>query len=262
MISIKKKAMSILLCLVMAVSVITALPAKAAPVYEENVTLVMYEKNQIASIYVDELLASEEIKASDVSSSKSSVASIYSITREEQESETEVVEDDEETDDTKNYSYAIDLKLKKKGTTVISFKVGDQTYSTTVKVVKYKNPVKTLKITGVKSGKNIASKTKTKNYVNFKGVNKSSSKLTIKPASGWTVEKITFSCSNTGETKTWKNTVKKSGSKSKIVVSSASLGKLKKANTYLIDITFVNKSGVRETLNYCISKSLKIQGVY
>ena len=262
MISIKRKIVSLVLVLAVLVSIVPASIVKAAPTYNEMVTLVMYEKNQIASIYVDDILSSEVINASDVSSSKSSVASIYSITREEQESETEVVENDEETDDLNTYSYVIDLKLKKKGTTVISFKVGNETYTTTVNVVKYKNPVKTLKITGVKSGKNLASKTKKKNYVNFSGVKKSGSKLTIKPASGWTVEKITFTSSSSGETKIWKNTVKKRGVISKKKLSSASLGTLKKSNTYLIDITFVNKSGVRETLNYCISKSLKIQGVY
>ena len=238
------------------------MPVKAAPTYTQEVTMVMYEKNQIANLYIDDLAAAETISSADVTSSKSSVASIYSITREEQESETEVVENDEVTDDSNTYSYTISIKLKKKGTTVISYKIGTETYSTTVKVVKYTNPIKTLKITGVKSGKNIASKTKTNNYVNFKGVKKSGSKLSITPKSGWTVEKITFSCSDTGETKTWKNYVKKSGVKTAKVISSASLGTLKKDYTYLIDITLVNSKGVRETVNYCISSHLKIQGVY
>lgn len=262
MISIKKKLVSLALALIVAASIIPTIPAKAAPTYEESVTLVMYEKNQIASIYVDDLLDSETIKKADVTSSKTSVASIYSITRETQESENEIIEDEENEDSGNTYSYTIDLKLKKKGTTVITFKVGGETYSTKVKVVKYTNPVKTLKIKGVKSGKNIASKTKSVNYVNFSGAKASGSTLSITPKSGWTVEKVVYNCSSTGVTKTKKNTVRKNGEVSTIKISSLSLGTLYKSKTYLIDITFVNTSGVRETLSYCISNSLKIQGVY
>ena len=257
-----KRLTAYIFSLIVILSVLPSIPAKAAPTYQQEVTMVMYEKNQIAQLYIDDLAASETITADDVTSSKSSVASIYSITREEQESETEVVENDEVVDDSNTYSTTISIKLKKKGTTVISFKVGNETYSTTVKVVKYTNPIKTLKITGVKSGKNIASKTKTKNYVNFKGVKKSGSKLTITPKSGWTVEKISFSCSDTGETRTKKNYAKKNGVKTALTVSNLSLGTLKKDYTYLIDITFVNTKGVRETVNYCISNELKIQSVY
>lgn len=45
---------------------------------------------------------------------------------------------------------------------VVSFKINDTTYKTTVKVYKYTNPIKTLKITGIKNGKNQYSRFKNK----------------------------------------------------------------------------------------------------
>ncbi len=232
----------------------------AAPTYESQVTFVMYEKNQVAEFEVTDLISTEVLESSAVSSSKGSVASVYDITRNEQESETEILDTAEQSDDTNSYSYTIGLKLKKAGTTTVSFTIGGNTYSTTVKVVKYVNPVKTIKIKGLNKGKNIASKTKKKNYINFKGVSSKSSTINITPKAGWTVESISCTCSNTDESASRKNTVR--NGEATVTVKSMSLGVLRKYYTYYIDVTLVNKGGYRESLHYCISNTEKIQSVY
>ena len=260
--SVKKKLLATILVLGFLMSLVPAKVAEATPTYQNEVTFVMYEKNQVAGIDLEDLELSDEINKENVSSSDSSVASVFSITRDDQETETEIIDPDEVSDDLNSYTYTIDLKLKKAGSTVVTVKVGAESYDIKVNVVKYKNPIKTLKIKGINRGKNIASKTKKKNYVNFTGVKVKSGTLKITPKSGWTVERISFSCNNTGITMTQKNRVKKNGETQTVKVKSMSLGSLKKSYTYIINITLVNKAGVRENVNYCISKSIKLQGVY
>ena len=55
-----------------------------------------------------------------------------------------------------DHSYSIGFNMNKTGTAKISFKVGNKTYKTTIKVLPYTNPIKSLTVTGV-SG-NLASK--------------------------------------------------------------------------------------------------------
>ena len=235
----------------------------AEPAYKSAVTFVMYEKNQVAVIDIDDLAPLDVLDTTNVSSSNSSVASIYSITRNDQECETELLDTTEASDDANTCSYSIGLKMKKAGSTNISFSVGGITYVTAVTVVKYVNPVKTIKIKGINKSKNIASKTKKKNYVNFKGITKKSSTISVTPKSGWTVERISCTCSNTDESVSRKNTVKNlDGSNGSVKVSSLSIGNLYRGYTYFVDITLLHKNGHREELHYCISNTEKLQSVY
>ncbi len=268
MFSYRKKIVSLMLVMTFLIvcflgNVLPAGIVNAEPSYKTAVTFVMYEKNQVAVIDIDDLAATDVLDTSNVSSSKSSVASIYSITRDDQESETELLDTTEASDDANTCSYSIGLMMKKAGTTNISFTVGGTTYVTAVTVVKYSNPVKTLKIKGINKSKNIASKTKKKNYVNFKGVTKKSSTISVTPKSGWTVERISCTCSNTDESVSRRNTVKNSdGSNGSVKVSSLSIGKLYRGYTYYIDITLLHNNGYREELHYCISNTEKLQSVY
>ena len=82
----------------------------------------------------------------------------------------------------------IDYKALKPGTSTISFKVGSKTYKSTIKVLKYVNPLSSLTITGFNGGKTFHTKFNKRAELTQK-VNKSVSnaKVTVKAKSGWVV---------------------------------------------------------------------------
>lgn len=103
---------------------------------------------------------------------------------------------------TKPYTYSshyynIGLRVKKPGTAKISFKVGSKTYTSTIKVLAYTNPVKSLTIQGT-SG-NLAARFKTSNYSSFQ-IKKAQKSALIKctAAGGWKISSVNFSNSKTG----------------------------------------------------------------
>lgn len=96
-----------------------------------------------------------------------------------------------------NHYYNIGLRVKKPGTAKISFKVGNKTYTSVVKVVAYSNPVKSLTIQGT-SG-NLATNFKTSNSGSFQ-IKKAQKNALIRctAASGWKISSVNFSNSKTG----------------------------------------------------------------
>ena len=90
----------------------------------------------------------------------------------------------------KSWSYNATLSASKAGTATVTYKIGSKSYKTKLKVLAYKNPVKTLTMTGVNGGKNMASLFKSGAYYTKAlalKAKKANAKLTVKPASGWKI---------------------------------------------------------------------------
>ena len=174
---------------------LVATPAFAAVDYEKTVTryLSSTDGDGYAYIYVYGLTKSQTIKKSSVKVSNNKVvadtlghyASVYKKLSKNGYTG-------------KSYSAGIELTLKKAGTSTVSFKIGSKTYETKVTALKYVNPVKSLTITGVKSGKNLASGFKTSAYANGKAGNKKG-KIAVTAASGWKVTSIYYSNNKTNQ---------------------------------------------------------------
>ena len=98
------------------------------------------------------------------------------------------------TSSSEDESYLISGVAKKAGTGKISFKVGNKSYVSTVKVLPYTNPISSLTITGVNNGANLAGKFKTGNTGSSIRINKNAKNvfITCKAASGWNVVSINF----------------------------------------------------------------------
>ena len=81
----------------------------------------------------------------------------------------------------------------KAGKSKLSFKVDGKSYSGTVEVLAYKNPLKTFKITGISSS-NLKSKFAKSSWVSAKlKSNAKSGKITAAAASGWKVTEVRWS---------------------------------------------------------------------
>lgn len=93
----------------------------------------------------------------------------------------------------KNCSYTAGVMVNHSGTATVKYKIGTKAYSMKVQVLDYKNPVKSITLTGVKSGKNFAALTKKTMQIS-KSIslpkNVSSAKLAVSAASGWKVREL------------------------------------------------------------------------
>ncbi len=173
---------------------VTTIPVSvmAAPYVPESQTVYRYGKGVTStSIYVGGLSKSQTIKKSSVKSSDPSVVKPGYL----QKSSNSYNYETQYFDDTapsktgsNNYSYSIGLKLLKKGSSRVSFQIDNKKYETTVNVKDYTNPLKTVKIAGLKNGKstNLASKLKSQNTTNLKLTkNKSNAIIEVAVKSGW-----------------------------------------------------------------------------
>ncbi len=93
-------------------------------------------------------------------------------------------------DNTYSNVYFIGLK---EGQSTISYTVGKTEYKKKIYIKKYVNPLKTLTISNVNGGKNIAGKFKKSNNVSLKGKTANKLKVTAVAANGWEIERITAS---------------------------------------------------------------------
>ena len=178
---------------------VTAVPVSvmAAPYVPENQTVYRYGKGVTStSIYVGGLSKSQTIKKSSVKSSDPSVVKPGYLQK-SSNSYNYQTEYFDNTAPTKtgsdNYSYSIGLKLLKKGSSRISFMIGNKKYETAVNVKDYTNPIKTVKIAGLKNGKstNLASKLNSMNMTNLKLTkNKSDAVVEVSVKSGWKLTSI------------------------------------------------------------------------
>ena len=99
------------------------------------------------------------------------------------------------------YYYAdIQFKVKKVGTATISYKVDGVKYTTKITMKAYKNRLETLKITGLKSGNNIATGFAKNNWSNYKNTAaRSKIRIEAKVKTGCTIDNIRFYNRNTGK---------------------------------------------------------------
>ena len=155
----------------------------------------------IVGIAVDGMTKKQKITKSSVKSSNTSVIAPTSMYRNASDSSYQSFENSGyDYSRSSAYSY-IDLVAKKPGTATVSFKIGSKTYKTKVTVKNYVNPAATIKIPGVNSGKNIASKFKSQNYASGKQAKTvKSGKISVKAASGWKLTNISVYDNRTNQT--------------------------------------------------------------
>ena len=138
-----------------------------------------------------------------------------------------------------NCSYYADLYVKKAGTATVKYKIGSKSYSTKLKVLAYKNPVKSITLTGVNGGKSFASLTKNQRYpsrnLQFTS-NVSSATLKVVPAKGWKITDVTFYAY--GDSYYYRDLGCSEG------LSSATLkcGKMQLGNSYEVSVECMNTS--------------------
>lgn len=91
-----------------------------------------------------------------------------------------------------DHFYNIGFAVKKPGTGKISFKVGNKTYTSTIKVLRYVNPLKSVSITGVKG--NLAGKFKRSGHNAFRYANKAQKNAVMKctAANGWKITGVSL----------------------------------------------------------------------
>lgn len=220
--------------------VVTMIPAVAQAAVSAPTSTTVYLSGKTGSSYVNisvsGLTSKQSIAKSSVKSSKTSVLALDSITNGSSSSKTQYWNGGKTNSSSSRY-VNINLMAKKAGTSTVSYKVGSKTYKTKVTVKSYVNPIKTLKISGVKNGSstNLASKFKTSNRNNGK-LSSSSSNGTVKvtAASGWKITYIDVYSEKTG--------IVRGLNAYGTPVSSATLytGALKKGNNYSVYIGLKN----------------------
>ncbi|MGN0142548.1 MAG: hypothetical protein ACI4AD_09995 [Roseburia sp.] len=241
--NVTKRLLTFALALVVAVTAFGTVSAEAAlkegTNYQKSTTVYLSSKTYPTTYYsslvtVRNLSKSQTIAKKDVKSSKTSVASVYSLTY--NTSTYDYYEKVSWANTSPSYSYDIGLCLKEAGSAKISFKVkGDKkTYSTTVNVKEYTNPISSAKITGINSGKELKSKTADQARVSF--ANKKdikNAKATFKVSGDWRISSVTFNADNWNE---YHSYYCSSNAKSKTI----SLGTLKKNVSYGIYVHCYN----------------------
>jgi len=184
----------VLVSMVMPVSVEAATVTKSQTVYATQKKYGNY-----VDIYVGDLNANSKI--TDVKSSKKNVAVPKSVTYYGNACEDF---EDEKAGESSYYAH-IRVRLLKKGTTKISFKVDGKKMSTTLKVLPYTNPVKKADLYGVSNGKNLVLKmakyTKNESFLtlNNSGTVKSA-RIELEAKSGWKITEVSSINYGTGET--------------------------------------------------------------
>lgn len=191
---LKQSIAAILASLVLCLMVSGA--AEAAVQYPKTKTFYLEQKGgtgywYYGSLAVSNLALGETVLKSSVKSSTPSVIRVTGIDR-----NIYISQDDdgssrlEETD-------SINLHYTRTGTSKISFKIGKKTYTSTVKVLPYVNPVSQLTISGVKNGSsaNLAAKTSrgcNQNAALKVSTTQKNAVLSVKAASGWKVSYISY----------------------------------------------------------------------
>lgn len=236
-----KKISCIILATVMILGTVPmSVSAASGITYDKNVTSYCSGKNDISSsvsIYVGNIPASQTIKKSSVKIvSGKNVVSLSSLYRSRNDYWTDYIKKGQKSKKTTSTSYSIGLNIKKTGTAKVAFKVGNKTYTSTVRILPYTNPIASFTLTGVKnaSSSNLAGKFKNNANANIK-VNKAqkNAMITCKAVSGWKITRIDFANKNTNIAR---NIYKENG------VSSISFyaGNLAAGQKGYIDIDLVN----------------------
>ena len=148
-----------------------------------------------------------------------------------------------------SFSYYALVNVTKPGTAKITYKLNGSTYTINLKVVNYVNPVKSVKLNGIKGGANFASATASQRYATFRQNSTiKDAVLKIAAKSGWKLTNITITDLKTGVFDT-----ANFGSKG---VSSFTFdyGKMTKGHHYSISAMFTNsKTGISNSVYYTLN---------
>jgi len=154
---------------------------------------------------------------------------------------------DLEDDDNRSEYHDASIRLDglKKGKAKISFKVDGKSYSKTIEVLGYVNPIKSFKVTGISSS-NLKSRFAKTSYVNTNL--KSDAKagyVKVAAASGWKITGVTWSC--------WSGDGYRSFDFGGVGSASLPIPKMSKKGEYNIYVYLVNtKTNVRTEFSYHI----------
>ena len=137
-----------------------------------------------------------------------------------------------------NCDYSVGLRVQKTGTATVKYKIGSKSYSIKLKVLSYRNPVKSITVTGINGGKNFASLTKNERYATDQTLPKdvSSASVKVTPAKGWKVTWV--SLDEYGGNGKYRYISCDEG----LTTASLSCGKLSASNNYHVGVEFVNVS--------------------
>ena len=185
-----KKLSCALLTFVMVLAM-TPLGVSAADIYYEKSSVIYFSgSNNYNSLYIGDLSSKQKIAKSSVKVSGSAIK-LQALDKNSWSNHSEYF-----TTGVKPYSYSsntyyIRYQIKKTGNAKISFKVGSKTYTSTVKILPYTNPLSKLTVTGVKG--NLASKFKKSGSATAK-VSKAQKNATIqcKAAKNWKITSISY----------------------------------------------------------------------
>ncbi len=193
-----KKAVSKILAFAMAAvmtfSISPALTAEAANKTLPAETLYMTSKsNGYTSFQIDKLTKVDDVKSSNMAVLKPSGYSIHKSSYEYfyySDSNKKFTKSDSASGskytDFSFYAY-------KKGTSTVTIKSGSTTYNKKINVEKYVNPLKSLTISNVNGGKNIAGKYKSEARVRVTGKKADTIKVKATAASNWEITEISIS---------------------------------------------------------------------
>lgn len=179
--------------LVVALLIISAVPAFAEPYVDTDPVTIMWDTTETTSMtYVKTINIGNLTKKStvtDVKSSKPGVVSIDYIQKYRSTSETTYF-DPAKKETNNGYYVDIGIKVKKKGKATISFKVDGKAYKKVIKAISYENPVKNFQVTGINT-KNLKSLFAKKNYAaGSLSRNAKAGAIKVTAASGWKVRTI------------------------------------------------------------------------
>lgn len=234
----KKLTVALALCLAL---VLSAVPVLASADVPSSVTVYRTSSSgtSTTSFYIDDDGdgTSFTVKGSTLKSSKTSVLEVTGVGNSSNSYNYYSVSSGSTlSDSSSSYAY-INLSLKKKGTSNVSFKIGSKKYTVKVNVKNYTNPVSSLKITGVSSGKNLKSKFKSSASASGKlSANTSSSaKIVLKAADGWKIQNLSIYDSTKGISQSYYSSTPKAS-------VTLRTGKLYKSRSYSVYATLVNTS--------------------
>ena len=251
-----KRVLSLVLMLLLVMSI--AVPA-FAEVTPNTGTQIQYLSRKVADgnysyIWID--LASgyesftikrSSVKVADAGTTK---ATVYSF--EKRTSQYDYKWNDAWEDGNPNYSYEAGIRVGAAGTATISYKIGTTTYKTKVKVLNYVNPIKSVTLTGVNSGKSFAAKTKNQSYMDTSkalalNAKTKSAKLAVKPIDGWKLRYVTLTDVTTGLSREIYN------NKTGMTSATINWGTLSVGHNYRISVTCVNtKNDATQSITYYI----------
>ncbi len=232
-----KKTFALLLCFVILVSAAPAIKCKAAEQIEYEKEKYYYFDGEsdanYVSISIEGLKKTQKVKK--VKSSNKKVGKISSVSKYYSSITDIKVDKDSLSGTIKSGSAYITVKIVDTGDTDITFKIGGKKYTSTIHVLDYVKPVKTVKITGVHKNKNIAPAFKYEGncaYCYMKSVKCDSARINIKPVSGWKVESVTSYNESSGY---YRSISRSQGVKSYVI------GKLNAKKNYRIELEMVDQ---------------------